>query len=121
MPNRDDDLPFGPYERLITASLKARLLQFDPAATMVSTKGLDPVEANATLARHVEDVVARALRGILQEDRLAKQAEVANEIIGLLSGPAEARRDSDTDPIEVPPEQLRSIQAITGTPASDES
>ena len=54
-----DDLPFGLYERLITASLKARLLQFDPAATKYSTQGLDPAEGHATLARHVEDVVAR--------------------------------------------------------------
>lgn len=78
---QDNDLPSGLYERLITASLKARLLQFDPAATRISTQGLDAAEAHATLARHVEDVVARALRGIPQEDRLAKQAEVANEII----------------------------------------
>ena len=46
MPDQDD-LPFGLYERLITASLKARLLQFDPAVTRVSTKGLDPAEAHA--------------------------------------------------------------------------
>ena len=122
-----DDLPFGLYERLITASLKARLLQFDPAGTKVSTQGLDPAEAHATLARHVEDVVARALRGIPQEDRLAKQAEVANEIIRLLGGPADHLRQGyggqeagrHIDPVEIPPEQLRSIQAITGLPGDD--
>lgn len=92
MPDQDDDLPFGLYERLITASLKARLLQFDPAATRVSTQGLDPAEAHAALARHVEDVVVRALRGIPQEDRLATQAEVANEIIRLLTGTPRERR-----------------------------
>ena len=110
MPNQDDDLPFGLYERLVTASLKARLLQFDPTDTRISTQGLDPAEAHATLARHVEDVVARALRGVPQEDRLAKQAEVANEIIRLLDG--------DADLIEVPSEQLRAIQASTGLPGS---
>ncbi len=83
-------VPLGLYERLITAGLKARLLRFDPAATRISTRGLDPAEAHATLARHVDDVVARALRGIPQDDRLAKQAEVANEIIRLLSGTAKA-------------------------------
>ena len=123
-----DDLPFGLYERLITASLKARLLQFDPATTRVSTQDLDPAEAYATLARHVEDVVARALRGIPQEDRVAKGAEVANEIIGLLTsyppkdGPhigTDAGSGVDAESIAIPPEQLRSIQAITGTPASD--
>lgn len=133
MPDQDD-LPFGLYERVITASLKARLLQFDPAATRVSTQGLDPAEAHATLARHVEDVVARALRGIPQEDRFAKQAAVANEIIRLLGfNPAKAGHhigteaghrigagtDADAESIALPPEQLRSIQAITGTPSSD--
>ena len=39
------DLPFGLYERLITASLKARLLQFDRSRSLVSTEGLDPAEA----------------------------------------------------------------------------
>jgi len=122
-----DDLPFGLYERLITASLKARLLQFDSAATKVSTQSVDPAEAHATVARHIEDVIARALRGIPHEDRLAKQAAVANEIIRLLGGPAEAGQGTNTgagphigtDPIEVPLEQLRSIQPISGTPVLD--
>lgn len=120
MPDQDNDLPFGLYERLITASLKARLLRFDPAATRISTQGLDPAEAHATLARHVEDVVARALRGIPQEDRPAKGAEVANEIIRLLTGTAKAvPSESHPDIVELPPEQLRSIQTITGSPTSD--
>lgn len=119
MPDQDD-LPFGLYERLITASLKARLLQFDPAVTRVSTMSLDPAEAHTTLARHVEDVVARALRGISKDDRLAKQAEVTNEIIRLLEAdPAETGHHTGTDPIDVPPEQLRSIQPIMGLPALD--
>jgi len=112
MPDQDD-LPFGLYERLITASLKARLLQFDPSATRVSTTSLDPAEAHVTLARHVEDAVTRALRGLPHEDRLARQTDFANEIIRLLGdGPA-------TDHIQIPPEQLRSIQPITQAPGLD--
>ena len=34
MPN-EIDLPFGLYERLITAGLKARLLRFDPTVIRV--------------------------------------------------------------------------------------
>jgi HKD family nuclease len=33
----DNDLPFGLYERLVTAGLKAQLLRFDPASTRVVT------------------------------------------------------------------------------------
>ena len=43
---------------------------------------------------------------------------VTNDIIGLLGiGPAEAERH--TDPVEIPPEQLRLIQQITGLPGDD--
>jgi len=41
MPDQDDELPFGLYERLVTAGLKARLLRFDPAAARIVTQELD--------------------------------------------------------------------------------
>ena len=117
MPDQDNDLPFGLYERLVTASLKARLLRFDPVAARVSTESLDPADAHVTLARHIEGVVARVLRGMSQIDRLAKQAEVANEIIGFFTRADDGAPDEDV--VALPPEQLRSIQAVTGTPAGD--
>jgi len=126
MPDHDNNLPLGLYERLITASLKARLLQFDQDRTLVRTEELDPAEAHITLARHIQGIVARALRGLPAEDRAAKQVAVTNEIIGLLGiGPAKAGRHIDTgagghtDPIEIPPEQLLSIQPIIGLPGDD--
>jgi superfamily II DNA or RNA helicase/HKD family nuclease len=112
MPDQDDDLPFGLYERLITAGLEARLLRFDPAAARVIKADVDPAEAHATLARHVEGVVASALKGLPQEGRASRQAEVANRIIKLLV-------DSHGDVVETPPEQLRSIQPITGALADE--
>jgi hypothetical protein len=53
MSNDDEDLPFGLYERLVTAGLKARLLGFDSATTRIVTQELDAAEAHATLARHI--------------------------------------------------------------------
>jgi hypothetical protein len=41
MPDQDD-LPFGLYERLVTAGLKARLLRFDPASARVVKAELEP-------------------------------------------------------------------------------
>ena len=58
MPDNDEDLPFGLYERLITTGLKARLLRLDEARVRIVQEDLDPAEAHATLARHVEQVVA---------------------------------------------------------------
>ena len=113
MPDQDDDLPFGLYERLVTAGLKARLLRFDPASARVIKADLDPAEAHATLARHIEDVVARALNSLPQEDRAARQSQLANQIIALLAAnPA----DLGDDLVETPPEQLQAIQPITGLP-----
>ena len=79
MSNDDDDLPFGLYERLVTAGLKARLLRFDSAAARIVTKELDAAEAHATLARHIANVVARALDALPQEDRAAAQSALTNQ------------------------------------------
>lgn len=43
MADQENDLPFGLYERLITAGLKARLLRFDPAAARVVSENADPM------------------------------------------------------------------------------
>lgn len=61
MSNDDEDLPFGLYERLVTAGLKARLLGFDSATTRIVTEELDAAEAHATLARHIANLVAGVL------------------------------------------------------------
>ncbi|MEO8195740.1 MAG: DEAD/DEAH box helicase family protein, partial [Thermoanaerobaculia bacterium] len=118
MPDDSNDLPFGLYERLLTASLKARLLQFDRSRSLVSTAGVDPAEAPSTLARHIESLVARTLKSLPAEDRVAAQAELINQLLQLLS----AAHPTSTDPgdlVALPPEQLLSIQPITGFPTTD--
>lgn len=107
MPDQDD-LPFGLYERLVTAGLKARLLRFDPASARVVTKGIDPAEAHSTLARHIEEIVARALHVLPQDNRAATQSQLANRIISLLAGfPADPAVLDDL--VDAPTEQLRAI------------
>ena len=119
MSHQDDDLPFGLYERLLTARLKARLLRFDPGSARVVTNGLDPADAHATLARHVAELVARALNDLPHENRVAKQSELTNQIIGLLAGTwDDAVRGNELG--EGPPKQLLSIQPITGLPNRDQ-
>jgi len=119
MSNDNDDLPFGLYERLVTAGLKARLLRFDSNTAHIVTKELDPAEAHATLARHVAKLVARALNALPQENRAAAQSALANQILRLLAAdPADARRRDDL--VETPPEELRAIEPI-GTMRNDTS
>ena len=47
MSTDDDDLPFGLYERLVTAGLKARLLRFDSATARIVTEEIDAAETHA--------------------------------------------------------------------------
>jgi len=118
MSNDEDDLPFGLYERLVTAGLKARLLRFDSDTARIVKKELDPAEAHATLARHVANVVARALNALPREDRAAKQSDLTNQIISLLSAnPADAGPQDEL--VEIPPEELRAIQQIGKMPNED--
>src|SRR5215207_886625 len=98
------DLPFGLYERLITGELKSRLLRFDPNHTLVVTEKVDDAEAAATLARHLETAVARALGELPEEKRLA----AVNEIIRSLGD--EFRTAAE---VADPAEELRSIQPLT--------
>jgi superfamily II DNA or RNA helicase/HKD family nuclease len=118
MSNDDEDLPFGLYERLVTARLKARLLGFDSATTRIVTEELDAAEAHATLARHIANLVAGVLRALPQEDRTAAQAELTNQIIRLLAAnPVDAIRNDDL--VASPLEQLLAIQPIGNLPNDD--
>jgi superfamily II DNA or RNA helicase len=114
----DDDLPFGLYERLLTAGLKSRLLRLDPAGTRVVTDAVEASETPATLARHIQELVQQTLRDVPHEDRAAKQAELANRLVDFI---ADATADAGVrgNLVEAPAEQLLAIQPVTGLPGED--
>lgn len=101
-----EDLPEGLYEQLITSRLKQRLARFDPTSAVVRTHPIDPAEAHALFARHIESIVARTLRELPEKDRREHQTDLANALIQLLQ--------DDEERIVTPPEELRSIQKLTG-------
>ena len=110
-----DDLPFGLYERLITAGLRTRLLRFDPTRARVVTADSTPPRPTATLARHIRGMVARALDGSpARRSRLSgrRNSPTRSSNYGRRCG----RADIDDDTIETPPEQLRAILPVTGLP-----
>jgi superfamily II DNA or RNA helicase/HKD family nuclease len=118
MSNDEDELPFGLYERLVTAGLKARLLRVDSNTARIVKKELDPFEAHTTLARHIANVVSRVLNGLPQENRAAAQSELTNQIVSLLGGNSANGGPSD-NLVEIPPEELRAIHPIGGVPNAD--
>jgi len=107
------DLPFGLYERLLTASLKAKVLEFRAKSGHADTVELDKAEAAATLARHVESVVARALADLPADGRTEKQIEIANSILNLLA--------ADDDAVLIPPELLMAIRPKTEGLGADQA
>jgi superfamily II DNA or RNA helicase/HKD family nuclease len=109
--SKEPDFAAGLYERLITTSLKERLARLDPARVSVETRFVDPAEAHATFARHLETVVARALRGLPEKDRKERQPEIVNQLLGLLHEQSEA--------VAIPPAELTSVRPRTGDPAAD--
>jgi superfamily II DNA or RNA helicase/HKD family nuclease len=116
MADDSNDLPFGLYQRLITAGLRSRLLQFDADRVRWLTAPVDPAEVHRTLARHIEAVTTHALRALPEPQRIA----VVNELVRLLAGADRAAGSGRIDGlVETPAEELISIRPITGTPAID--
>ena len=69
----------GLYERLVTRELVEALDRLDAHGLDHELASLDPGDARVTLARHLQGLVTRALRG-----DLARQVEVCNDLVGLL-------------------------------------
>ena len=111
----------GLHERLITNAVKAELDALrSEGVTVAHTAPIDPAEAHAVLARHVETIVARALHALPEKERRAIEPEIANRIVQLLlSEPGTRGAVTDGDAVVLPPEQLHSIRTVTGDPALD--
>ena len=119
MSTDDDDLPFGLYERLVTAGLKARLLRFDSATAHIVTEEIDAAETHAILARHIATVVARALRRSpsRRSGRCAVGSDESRSSVRLPAIQLTVGRNDDLVPS--PPQQLRAIQPIARLPNED--
>jgi superfamily II DNA or RNA helicase len=74
----------GLYEQVIDRCLRKQLDALD-AHAVVESDHLDDGDSHSVLARHLSVVLSRALDGIHGADRLAKQIDVCNKIIGLLA------------------------------------
>lgn len=118
---KDSSLATGLYERLVTRTLRAQLDEIQAAGQAVArTAAVDSAEAHNVIARYVSDIVERALRGLPEQDRRSRQAEIANRVIQLLAGAAETREAvSEGDGVVVPPQELQAVRHVTGDPAKD--
>lgn len=111
----------GLYERLVTRALKDELDALERnGLAVVHRKAVDVGEAHTTLARYIEVVVARALRGVPEGQRGLRQPEIANRIVTLLAEAAETEGAvNERDAVAVPAEELHAIREVSGDPATD--
>lgn len=125
-----EDLPEGLYEQIIDLGLR-RKIENCPPSQRSDCRVLDVEESYLQVARHLERVLRTALRIAGTADRrLEAQAELANEVIGLLKSKhgLDFVQESELEP---QPEQLIRVSRQQGgeprpiprpvTPLSDSS
>ena len=92
----------------MTRALAARLAALGEGAVEVP---LDDEEAHRLLARHVGDLVARALRDLPVEGRRDRQVQLANALLQLLREGSARSFDGDGDEVDVPARRLDEVLA----------
>jgi superfamily II DNA or RNA helicase len=99
-------LPPGLYDLPITNEIARELRHLDRAQLGTDERDLDPADADLSFARHLGAVVRQALAGVKDEDRVARQAEIVNELLAAL-----ATVDRD-DHLALPPRRLASVHRL---------
>ncbi|HUP44137.1 MAG TPA: DUF3427 domain-containing protein [Thermoanaerobaculia bacterium] len=100
-------LPDGLYDLLITQAV-ARELSRVGSERRADTAELEPADSHLLLARHIAAVVREALRGVPDEERTLRQAQICNELLRSVTASLPAEVDAD-DLIADPPRRLAAI------------
>ncbi len=102
-------LPPGLYDRIVDQALAEALESVEPSLREISD--LSPDHAHEAIARALHPRIVQALRATKGEDRehrLARQVDLANGVLRLLSE-SRASGTDHTDTIGTPPRKLRAI------------
>lgn len=92
----------------MTRALAARLAALGDGAVEVP---LDDAEAHVLLARHVGDLVARALRDLPADGRRGRQVQLANALLQLLREESARAFDGDGEELDAPARRLDEVLA----------
>jgi superfamily II DNA or RNA helicase len=98
----------GLYEALVTRDRAAALRALEEL--IAESEGLSADAAPQVLARHLHDLLAKALRGVTGDDKLRRQVELANRLVTLLAAELPGAGIDETDGVGEPAEMLLSIQ-----------
>ncbi len=100
-------LPDGLYDLLVTQAIEHELSQLD-TDRRADVEPLEPADSNVLLARYIAGVVREALRGVPDEERAERQAQICNEIVRSIASSLPDEVDSG-DYIEQPPRRLAAV------------
>lgn len=105
----------GIYEQLVTLKLNRLLAELDE--DLVCREPLDPADSHEALARHLAELVERALRAVPAgaADPLHQQVQLANRIVEAIAG--EAQDPQLKDLIAQSAQVLHAVVARTRNPA----
>lgn len=103
-------LPPGLYDLPITNEIERELRQLDSAHFATDQRDLDPADSDLAFARHLAAVVRQALAEHKEGNRVARQAEIVNELLAALQ---KRSKDVDRDDqLALPPKRLASVHRI---------
>lgn len=103
-------LPPGLYDLPITNEIERELRHLDRLRFGSEARELDPADADLAFARHLAAVVRQALADVKDEDRVARQADIVNELLSALQQRSKVV-DHD-DHLALPPRQLASVHRL---------
>ena len=109
-------LKTGLYETLVSEGLAEALSKLDSTQFEILRASLDPGDSHVIFVRHLRDVLTRALKSFAEEERVKRQTDLCNRLLGLLD--AELSSDSgdrDPDRITIPAEALLALVERSGS------
>lgn len=110
-------LPAGLYDQLLTQGVASALERARAERWHIDDHPLDPADAHERLAAHVRAELARALRALPAEDRLAAQIALCNRLLDDLAaatGGAATEPGAPLDAAVVAPGRV--LRAVSPTP-----
>ncbi len=103
-------LPPGLYDLPITNEIARELHKLDRGQFATHEPDLDPADADLAFARHLAAVVRQALADVKDEDKVARQADIVNELLAALQ--QRSRVVDPDDHVALPPRRLASVHRI---------
>lgn len=108
------DIALGLYDLVMDERLADDVAELDSSLFQVEKKKLDPGDSHSALARHVYALLLWRLRQVSGPDRLERQLELCNQVVGLL------QNDDDEGAACLPAvDELRRLLAILERPVPD--